>query len=166
MKELSFIWEVHSQFGVQGQCYNPPKSRAEAGQRRALGGLQGREGPPMGLDPQEDSLDRGSPALPSSIPPTAGFFGFLWTLHAPGMCRGGQQVPPGGLSPCQPPRKSGNVAASAPRHIHIASHSFLLRASPCPSRPGSSITTLRMSTARMYQCEAPPAAPHTFGAGG
>lgn len=82
----------------------PPTSRA--GQRWALGGLQGREGPPKGLDPQEDSWTGGL-LHPSSIPPTTGFFGFLWTLHAPGMCRGGQRVPPGGLSPWQPPRNQG-----------------------------------------------------------
>lgn len=67
-RNCPLFWEVHSQFGVRGKCYSPPRSRAGVGQRRALGGLQGREGPPRGLDPQEDSLDRGSPALPSSIP--------------------------------------------------------------------------------------------------
>lgn len=96
---------------VGGQCYNPlpSVSRAETGTAADPGDdprlerAAGQKGTPESLDLQETAWKGGL----RRSPPTAGFFGFLWTLHALGKCRGGEQVPVGGLSRRQPPRTQG-----------------------------------------------------------
>lgn len=163
-----YLGSSQSVWGARTVLQPPSMSRAEAGQRWALGGLQGREGPLTSWTHRKTAWTGGlhrSP--PPSLPPRVSLASFgHCTLQGcaqegSGCIREGRAAgSPPGIGECR------CICPWDPHPHHFPSHSFLPCTSPCPSRPGGQTATPGMGTARMYRCEGPPAAPDTLGAGG